>query len=93
MPFIYEMAKGSVYNSIDIRTNKRVDMTYGIRYLGLGADAQLAYGQSLYDFLRGCSEERLLKVISDLSTMSKVYISPRWLEENLSEDKFSIVVI
>lgn len=91
MPFELEMAKGPVYDSIDTRTGKEVDMTYGTKFLGLGPQAQYAYDNNLYDYLKGSPEINLITEIIDLSKTCKVYMTRKWLEQNLSNEKFVLI--
>ena len=88
MPFNLDMAKGPVYKSIDIRTNKEVEMTYGICYMGLGEQALLAYNNNIYDYLYACPNPKLINVIIDLAKNSHIYLTRKWLEQNLSNDYF-----
>lgn len=88
MPFKFDMAKGPVYGSIDSRTNTEVDMVYGINYIGLGEQALIAFNNDIYDYLHDCPNPKLINVIIDLAKNSQVYITRKWLEQNLSTDRF-----
>lgn len=91
MPFELNMAKGPVYDSIDTRTGKIVDMDYGIKFLGLGPQAELAYSKNLYDYLKESPEVNLINIVIELSKLSKVYITRRWMEQNLSSERFALI--
>jgi len=93
MPFELSMAKGPVYDSIDIRTGKRIEMDYGIKFLGLGQQAQFAYSMNLYEYLKGSPEVNLINAVIELSKISKVYITRKWMEQNLSSDRFVLFVL
>lgn len=67
MPFISKMARGPVYNSIDIRTNEPIDIIYGKFFIGLGDQATFAYNQSLYDYLKGSKNINLIKTMIELA--------------------------
>lgn len=88
MPFIEEMAKGPVYGSIDSRTGKEVDMSYGISYDGLGQQAAYAYSKNLYDYLHDCPDINLISVLCNIAKYSKVYMTRKWLEQNLVDSYF-----
>lgn len=91
MPFELDMAKGPVYGSIDSRTGSEVDMRYGIKFLGLGPQAELAYEHNIYDYLKGSPEINLINTTVDLAKNCKVYMTRKWMEQNLSEDKFKLI--
>ena len=91
MPFNFYMAKGPVIASIDTRTNKNIDMKYGITYMGLGDQALVAYNYNLYDYLYDCPNPKLINVVIDLAKNSQIYITRKWLEQNLSKDRFVLM--
>ncbi len=91
MPFIHSMAKGPVYGSIDISTGLEVEMSYGIKFLGLDAQAEFAYENNLYDYLKGSPEINLINLTIDLAKNCKVYLSRKWLEQNLSNERFVLI--
>lgn len=88
MPFVEEMAKGPVYGSIDVKTGKEIDMTYGIVHVGLGPQASYAYSKNLYIYLHDCSDINLINVLCDIAKYSKVFVTRKWLEQNLSDSYF-----
>ena len=91
MPFNLDMAKGPVIASIDTRTNKNVDMKYGITYMGLDEQASVAYNNNIYDYLYGCPNPKLINVIIDLAKNLHIFITRKWLEQNLSKDRFVLM--
>ena len=91
MPFNLYVAKGPVIASIDTRTNKNVDMKYGITYMGMDEQALMAYNTNIYDYLYGCPHPKLINVISDLAKNLQIYITRKWLEQNLSKDRFVLM--
>lgn len=88
MPFNLDMAKGPVIASIDSRTNMIVEMDYGISYCGLDEQALMAYNNNIYDYLCGWPNPKLINAIIDLAKNSQIYITGKWLEQNLSNDYF-----
>lgn len=91
MPFEQSMVKGPVFASIDSRANALIDMKYGIKYMGLGPEALMAYNHNIYDYLYGCPNPKLINVVIDLAKNSHVYITRKWMEQNLSDDRFVLI--
>ena len=91
MPFNFKMAKGPVIASVDSRTNKIVEMNYGITFVGLDEQALMAYNHNIYDYLYGCPNPKLITVIINLAKSLQIYITRKWLEQNLSEDRFVLI--
>lgn len=91
MPFILKIAKGPVYKSIDIKTGKEVNMSYGIKFLGLGPHAMIAYNNNLYDYLNGCPNINLIKTIILIAKKENVNITQEWLFENLINERFTLI--
>ncbi len=91
LPFVTSMALRPVYKSIDSKTNKKVDMYYGISFLGLSGQASFIYNQDMYEYMYNCSELNLINLLIDISKNSKVYITRKWLEKNLSNNRFVLI--
>lgn len=91
LPDGFHMATGPVYASIDKKTNKEVDIKYGIKFLGLGPQAMFAYQNNLYSYISKCPSPKIINVIIDLAKRSKIFITRKWLENNLSNVNFTLV--
>lgn len=91
MPLELESATGPVFASIDMKTKKEVDIEYGIKHKGLGKEALLPFNQNIYRYLRGCDALKLIELIIDLAKNSRIYITRKWMEQNLSNEYFALV--
>lgn len=91
MPLELESATGPVFASIDMKTKKEVDIEYGIKYKGLGKEALLPFNQNIYRYLRGCDALKLIELIIDLAKNSHIYMTRKWMEQNLSNEYFALV--
>lgn len=81
---------GPIYKSIDLSTGKKCTIKYGIRFLGLDEQASWVSKQNIYAYLKNSTEMNLVKLICDIAGQCKIYITNKWLKENLSDKYWCI---
>ena len=57
----------------------------------LDEQASVAYNNNIYDYLYGCPNPKLINVIIDLAKNLHIFITRKWLEQNLSKDRFVLM--
>lgn len=91
LPFKMSMSTGQIYNGIDMKTGLGPDIEYGVSFQGLDEQAAYAFSMNLYEYLKNCPSPDLIDLVKGACSSIGVYVSNKWIRENLSIEHWILV--